>query len=143
MPLRELRAQGSVRLNVVYYISKQIIPAMERVLSLVGADVRSWYSCMPKTLRMQPQKRPAAARPAPSAGAAISAAGAAAAAGLHGCVPVGVLRLILQEVKGRDALCAQLHARGPAPAAAEARSCGAAELCRRAAPAGPLAGRWV
>lgn len=31
---------GKLRLHALYYITKQIIPALERVFSLVGADVR-------------------------------------------------------------------------------------------------------
>lgn len=49
---------GSLRLHSMYYITKQIIPALERVLSLVGADVRSWYAQMPKSYRHMPHKRP-------------------------------------------------------------------------------------
>lgn len=41
--------------------SPQIIPALERVLSLVGADVRAWYASLPRPHRLLPQKRPAAA----------------------------------------------------------------------------------
>ena len=36
----------------------QIIPALERVLSLVGADVCAWYTGLPRAVRMMPQKRP-------------------------------------------------------------------------------------
>jgi hypothetical protein len=46
----------------------QIIPALERVLSLVGADVKAWYAAMPRSVRMLPQKRPAAALGLPSEG---------------------------------------------------------------------------
>ena len=42
---------SSLKLNGNYYISKQIIPALARVLNLVGADVQSWYDEMPRTLR--------------------------------------------------------------------------------------------
>ncbi|EFJ43266.1 hypothetical protein VOLCADRAFT_66026, partial [Volvox carteri f. nagariensis] len=52
---------GALRLNGTYYITKQIIPALERVMSLVGADIRSWFADMPRPQRMLPQKRPAAA----------------------------------------------------------------------------------
>ncbi len=51
-----------LRLNEMYYISKQIVPALERVFSLLGADVRSWWAAMPKTTRWQPTKRPITAR---------------------------------------------------------------------------------
>ena len=38
--------------------NNKIIPALERVLSLVGADVRAWFAAMPKPSRLLPQKRP-------------------------------------------------------------------------------------
>ena len=34
--------QSQLRLNGVYYISKQILPALERVLSLLGVNARAW-----------------------------------------------------------------------------------------------------
>ena len=50
-----------------YYIHKQILPALERVLSLVGGDVRAWVAeCLPVT-RTLPHKR-LAVHGAPDAG---------------------------------------------------------------------------
>ncbi|GIL62894.1 hypothetical protein Vafri_17102, partial [Volvox africanus] len=72
-PHQLVESGGSLRLNGTYYITKQIIPALERVLSLVGADVRAWFVDMPRPLRMLPQKRPAGALPL----AALGAQGAA------------------------------------------------------------------
>lgn len=43
--------------------------ALERVLSLVGADVRAWFAQMPRPQRMLPQKRPTAALPLLAGGA--------------------------------------------------------------------------
>ena len=37
-----IESQGRLRLHALYYITKQIIPALDRALSLVGADVRAW-----------------------------------------------------------------------------------------------------
>src|SRR5271156_5876027 len=37
-----------MRLDAEYYISKTIIPPLERIFNLVGANVRSWYEDMPK-----------------------------------------------------------------------------------------------
>ena len=64
------------RLDAAYYISRVLIPPLERIFNLVGADVRSWYDEMPKALRadepdavlMSPRKArrqnaPAAANP--------------------------------------------------------------------------------
>ncbi|KAI5801709.1 hypothetical protein DFH27DRAFT_557681 [Peziza echinospora] len=44
------------RLDAEYYISKNLIPPLERIFNLVGADVRGWYNEMPKirkVLRVQ------------------------------------------------------------------------------------------
>ena len=48
---------GRLRLHATYYITKQIIPAVERALNLVGADVRAWFAEMHKPSRTLPQKR--------------------------------------------------------------------------------------
>ena len=40
-------------LDAEYYISKNIIPALERIFNLVGANVRSWYDEMPKYQRVR------------------------------------------------------------------------------------------
>ena len=37
-----------MRLDAEYYISKTLIPPLERIFNLVGANVRSWYENMPK-----------------------------------------------------------------------------------------------
>nr|VWO96738.1 DNA polymerase (EC [Ganoderma boninense] len=39
------------RLDAAYYISRVLIPPLERIFNLVGADVRSWFDDMPKSLR--------------------------------------------------------------------------------------------
>ncbi|CAL1695850.1 unnamed protein product [Somion occarium] len=38
-------------IDASYYISRVLVPPLERILNLVGADVRSWYDEMPKILR--------------------------------------------------------------------------------------------
>lgn len=53
--------ERGLRLHETYYISKQIIPALERCFSLLGADVRAWFAQMPKPNRWQPAKRPISA----------------------------------------------------------------------------------
>jgi DNA polymerase zeta len=40
-------------LDAEYYISKNIIPPLERIFNLVGANVRSWYDEMPKVQRIR------------------------------------------------------------------------------------------
>lgn len=58
-------SRGRLRLHAEYYIRKQIVPALERVLSLVGADVKAWAAAVPRNLRLQPQKRPVGALAVP------------------------------------------------------------------------------
>jgi DNA polymerase zeta len=40
-------------LDAEYYISKNIIPPLERIFNLVGANVRQWYDEMPKVQRIR------------------------------------------------------------------------------------------
>ncbi|KIP11956.1 hypothetical protein PHLGIDRAFT_510248 [Phlebiopsis gigantea 11061_1 CR5-6] len=43
------------RIDATYYISKVLIPPLERIFNLVGADVRSWFDEMPRaTLADEP-----------------------------------------------------------------------------------------
>ncbi|PIA14409.1 DNA/RNA polymerase [Coemansia reversa NRRL 1564] len=51
VPPKALLAQPHLRLNFQYYIDKQLVPALDRVLSLVGVDVRTWVAEMPRRLR--------------------------------------------------------------------------------------------
>lgn len=43
----EVLQDPSLRLNSTYYISKQILPPLDRFLSLMGVNVFSWYQEMP------------------------------------------------------------------------------------------------
>ncbi|KAI0361627.1 hypothetical protein OH77DRAFT_1546215 [Trametes cingulata] len=47
----ELFKDSHKRLDANYYISRVLIPPLERIFNLVGADVRSWFDDMPKSLR--------------------------------------------------------------------------------------------
>ncbi|KAK3112387.1 DNA polymerase zeta, partial [Teratosphaeriaceae sp. CCFEE 6253] len=40
-------------LDAEYYISKNLIPPLERIFNLVGANVRGWYDEMPKVQRIR------------------------------------------------------------------------------------------
>ncbi|KAI1939427.1 DNA polymerase zeta [Ophidiomyces ophidiicola] len=42
-----------MELDAEYYISKNLIPPLERIFNLVGANVRQWYDEMPKYQRMR------------------------------------------------------------------------------------------
>lgn len=49
----ELLESEHSELDAEYYISKNIIPPLERIFNLVGANVRSWYDEMPKVQRIR------------------------------------------------------------------------------------------
>ncbi|NXL83331.1 REV3L polymerase, partial [Alectura lathami] len=53
----EVLQDPSLRLNATYYITKQILPPLARVFSLIGIDVFSWYHELPRI-----QKTASAAR---------------------------------------------------------------------------------
>ncbi|KAJ4486146.1 hypothetical protein J3R30DRAFT_3444599 [Lentinula aciculospora] len=58
-PLEFLRNPHS-QLDAKYYISRVLIPPLERIFNLVGADVRQWYNEMPKARQIEvasPSKR--------------------------------------------------------------------------------------
>ena len=48
VPPETLLYNNHHRLDADYYIIKNLIPPLERILNLVGADVRAWYTEMPK-----------------------------------------------------------------------------------------------
>ena len=49
-----LLQNDSNELDSEYYISKNLIPPLERIFNLVGANVRQWYDEMPKNQRVRP-----------------------------------------------------------------------------------------
>ena len=57
-PLELLAVGSPYRLNDLYYINKQIIPALQRVFGLVGADLNKWFLEMPRPVREAISKRP-------------------------------------------------------------------------------------
>ncbi|KAI0454042.1 DNA polymerase family B [Xylaria acuta] len=48
----ELLSNSNLALDSEYYISKNLIPPLERIFNLVGANVRQWYDEMPKVQRI-------------------------------------------------------------------------------------------
>ncbi|KAI1379182.1 hypothetical protein F4677DRAFT_361036 [Hypoxylon crocopeplum] len=48
----ELLSNSHLKLDSEYYISKNLIPPLERIFNLVGANVRQWYDEMPKVQRI-------------------------------------------------------------------------------------------
>ncbi|KAH6677646.1 DNA polymeras-like protein zeta catalytic subunit [Halenospora varia] len=49
----ELLENDHSELDAEYYISKNLIPPLERIFNLVGANVRGWYDEMPKYQRVR------------------------------------------------------------------------------------------
>ena len=47
----EFLRDKTLQLHGTYYITKQIIPALERVFNLIGVDIMAWYNEMPKVQR--------------------------------------------------------------------------------------------
>ncbi|XP_021772931.1 DNA polymerase zeta catalytic subunit-like [Chenopodium quinoa] len=56
-PQELLSMESPYRLNDLYYITKQIIPALQRVFGLIGADLRQWFQDMPRPVRDAPAKQ--------------------------------------------------------------------------------------
>ncbi|KAH9525040.1 hypothetical protein Btru_000173 [Bulinus truncatus] len=50
----ELICDVTLRLNVDYYIMKQILPPLDRIFLLIGINVYNWYQNMPKVIRLAP-----------------------------------------------------------------------------------------
>lgn len=49
-----LAEKSGTRLNTTYYITKQLLPALDRVFSLIGVRVASWYADFPRTTFITP-----------------------------------------------------------------------------------------
>ncbi|KAG1749999.1 uncharacterized protein EDB91DRAFT_1309620 [Suillus paluster] len=52
MSPEELLQHKHMQLDASYYISRILIPPLERVFNLLGADVRTWFDDMPKAIRV-------------------------------------------------------------------------------------------
>jgi len=57
-PMELLAIDSPFRLNDLYYINKQIIPALQRVFGLVGGNLNQWLIEMPRPVREAFAKRP-------------------------------------------------------------------------------------
>jgi DNA polymerase zeta len=61
-----LLSNDHLELDAEYYISKNLIPPLERIFNLVGANVRQWYDEMPKVQRMRNVTVPFPSKPNPN-----------------------------------------------------------------------------
>ncbi|TRM66323.1 hypothetical protein BD626DRAFT_613855 [Schizophyllum amplum] len=62
----EFLNNSQLRLDAVYYITRILIPPLERIFNLIGADVRYWYDQMPKVkdaTQGSPKKSPRKGQP--------------------------------------------------------------------------------
>lgn len=50
----DVLADPSMRINTAYYITKQIVPPLSRVFSLLGVNVLTWYQDLPRVLKSVP-----------------------------------------------------------------------------------------
>ncbi|KAL4942212.1 hypothetical protein BDV06DRAFT_192711 [Aspergillus oleicola] len=53
VPPETLLQDAQLELDAEYYITKNLIPPLERIFNLVGANVRQWYDEMPKVHRIR------------------------------------------------------------------------------------------
>jgi DNA polymerase zeta len=67
-----------MELDAEYYISKNLIPPLERIFNLVGANVRQWYDEMPKVQRIRNIVIPFTKQDAGNGSALLGGAGPAA-----------------------------------------------------------------
>ncbi|KAK2182754.1 hypothetical protein NP493_337g00017 [Ridgeia piscesae] len=51
---QDLLNDAELRLNGTYYVTKQVLPPLARIFSLIGVDVFAWYTQLPKTVRVVP-----------------------------------------------------------------------------------------
>jgi hypothetical protein len=80
---KELLRNKDLRLNGEYYIRKHVIPSLERILQLCGADVKSWYDEMPRVQRAIPMTALGAGAPSSAANVIPNEQTAAALAAQH------------------------------------------------------------
>ncbi|XP_011182997.2 DNA polymerase zeta catalytic subunit [Zeugodacus cucurbitae] len=50
----EVLADEGLKINAIYYITKAIIPPLNRCLLLIGADVNEWFASLPRKLLIVP-----------------------------------------------------------------------------------------
>ena len=55
-PAELLASNGTLRVNAAYYIAKQILPALERVLAPDGGDPRGWLAALPRPRHAPPPR---------------------------------------------------------------------------------------
>lgn len=87
---KELLRNKDLRLNGEYYIKKHVIPSLERILQLAGADVKSWYDEMPRVQRAIPMTALGVGAPSSAANVVPNEQTAAVLAAQHHQAAAGV-----------------------------------------------------
>ncbi|KAI1115535.1 DNA polymerase family B [Nemania sp. NC0429] len=96
----ELLSNSHLSLDSEYYISKNLIPPLERIFNLVGANVRQWYDEMPKVQRIR--------RVAPASGSALAKKTLESYMKAAACLVCGV------KTTNGDSMCRRCQANVPA-----------------------------
>ncbi|TIB42126.1 hypothetical protein E3P86_00505 [Wallemia ichthyophaga] len=52
----EILRNGNLRIDAKYYIERVLIPPLERIFNLMGADVHSWYATMSRKFKAEARK---------------------------------------------------------------------------------------
>lgn len=52
----DMLRNGNLRLDAKYYIERVLIPPLERIFNLMGADVQSWYATMSRKFKTEARK---------------------------------------------------------------------------------------
>ena len=48
-----LDSKHNYRLNTLYYINNQVLPALHRVFGMIGVDVKTWFNQVPRNVRQR------------------------------------------------------------------------------------------
>ncbi|KAK3064581.1 hypothetical protein LTS18_005912, partial [Coniosporium uncinatum] len=93
----QLLLDEQCELDAEYYISKNLIPPLERIFNLVGANVRGWYDEMPKVQRIRNVGANLGMKSlGPAAGAGNAMVGYTMGGGGGGAVAAGPKRALIQ-----------------------------------------------
>ncbi|KAJ1335730.1 DNA polymerase delta subunit 1 [Microdochium nivale] len=107
----ELLVNSHLQLDAEYYISKNLIPPLERIFNLVGANVRGWYDEMPKVQRIRRVENTAAG----DAGGGFGAGAVAVAVRktLESYMKAAACLVCSTKTENEDGLCDECKADAP------------------------------
>lgn len=133
----DLLAHPHLRLDAEYYITKNLIPPLDRIFSLVGAPVRPWYDEMPKLQRVRRVDWGGGGAAAAAAdGTATDGGGGGGGPALKKTTLESYMRAAACHVCSRR-LAAPRRSRAGGPSAADADADAGPPICRRCRTAAP------